>query len=173
MESIRDEIASALLPLVGLPLWGAGRVVDMEMFDFGGRHKQRNRKGEEVEVGDYALHIQCPWRIVGAAGIVVGSQDRAYPGDEASDWEQFDDEKDPARLEARLNLWLEQYRDSPLEVQRVEVDAVGGFRLFLASDFILETFPANSLCGEYSEHWRLFSPCDDTSHFVVTGHGIL
>ena len=172
VAALRDRIAEALSPLVGLPLWGAMRALNMEMFKFGDRRRCLNRKGEEIEVGDLDLHIACPWRIVGPEGVVVGSRDRHYPADEDSDWQEFDDEKDLARLEARLSAWLDDHRDAPPRVQRVEADAVGGFRIFLAEGFVLEAFPAGSLRGEYSEHWRLFGPAMGDRHFVVTGYGV-
>ena len=172
MTNLRDAIIQALSPLIGLPLWSAGRALNMEMFDFGRRHRLFNRRGEEVEVGENALHIQCPWRIMGLEGLVVGSGDRYYPADEESDWEQFDDEKDLARLEARMNAWIEEHRAGPLKVERVDADRLGGFRIFLEGGFVLEAFPSDSLQGEYSEHWRLLRPSAAGGHFVVTGYGV-
>jgi hypothetical protein len=143
----------------------------MEMFDFGSRHRQLNRKGQEVDVGEYALHIQCPWRIVGPDGIIVASEDRNYPEDEMSDWEDFDSDF-PSRCEARMAAWLHEHSLAPLRVERVKADSVGGFALLLQLGFILEAFPAHSRQGEYSEYWRLFQPLTGTGHFVVTGHGV-
>jgi hypothetical protein len=59
-----------------------------------------------------------------------------------------------------------------LLVERVEADALGGFRLILQRGFVLEAFPANSLRGEYSERWRLFQCSTEGRHFVVTGYGV-
>ncbi len=142
----------------------------MEMFAFGERRIRLNRKGEEVEVGEYSLHIQCPWRIVGPDGIIVGFLDRNYPVEENADWQEFDDEG-PSRCEFQMAGWLKEYSGCPLKVEKVEADYVGGFKLFLQHGFVLEAFPANSLQGEYSERWRLFRPSDE-SHFVVCGYGI-
>jgi hypothetical protein len=116
------------------------------------------------------LHIQCPWRIVGPDGIIVGSEDRNYPEDENADWEEFDSDG-PSRCEARMAAWLKEYSTPPLRAERVEADCVGGFKLFFQRGFVLEAFPANSLRGEYSERWRLFRPSEE-GHFVVTGYGV-
>jgi hypothetical protein len=168
--TLQERITEALSALIGLPLWGATRALNMEMFAFGERRTRRNRKGQEVEVGEYALHIQCPWRIVSPDGIIVGSEDRNYPEDENADWEEFDSDG-PSRCEARMVAWLKEYSAAPLRAQRVEADAVGGFKLLLQRGFVLEAFPADSLRGEYSERWRLFRPSEE-GHFVVTGYGV-
>jgi len=168
--TLQDRINTALSPLIGLQLWGAARSANMEMFALGERVTRLDRKREDVEVGEYALHIQCPWRIIGPDGVIVGSEDRNYPEDENANWEKFDLDG-PSRCEARMNGWLKEYSEAPLKVERVESDHTGGFELFLEHDFVLEVFPANSLRGEYSEHWRLFRPTKE-GHFVVAGHGV-
>src|SRR5687768_14528826 len=109
----QDQMIEALSSLVALPLWRATRAMNMEMFTFGERRKQLNRKREEVEVGEYALHIQCPWRIVGPDGIAVASEDRNHPEDENSDWEEFDPDG-RSLCEARMAFWLEKYSATPL-----------------------------------------------------------
>lgn len=166
-----EQISTALSELIGLPLWKTVRTMNMEMFDFGARVKRLNRKGEEVEVGEFALHVQCPWRIVGPEGVVVASEDRNYPEDETSDWQEFDSDN-PSRCETRIADWLRRYSSAPLMAKKAEADDLGGFRLFLEKGYVLEAFPAHSLRGEYSEYWRLFQPLSETRHFVVTGRGV-
>src|SRR5206468_3725261 len=64
-------VQEALEPLIGLKLSIARRAGSMlRNFHFGGV--------EEIEggtVGQYALHIQCPWRIDGPEGIITGRAD--------------------------------------------------------------------------------------------------
>jgi hypothetical protein len=169
--TLQEQITTALSEIIGLPLWGSNRALNVGMFEFGERRKQVNRKGKEYEVGQYALHVQCPWRIVGPSGIVVACEDRNYPDDEMSDWGHCAPDT-PSRCEVRIAAWLQEHSSAPLKAERAEADRVGGFRLLLQSDYVLEVFPASSLRGEYSEHWRLFQPSNDASHFVVTGHGV-
>jgi hypothetical protein len=168
---LEERITTALSEIIGLPLWGATRVVNMEIFKFGEHRRQLNRSGNQVDVGEYGLHVQCPWRIVDCEKIIVASQDRNYPEDEASDWQEFDSDS-PSRCEARMAAWFLEHSSFPLKVERVESDNVGGFRLFLENGVVLEVFPATSLRGEYSEHWRLLQPSTETRHFVVTGYGV-
>jgi hypothetical protein len=69
MMTIADEITAHLQPLVGLELSIARRAADMRVFHFG-----RIRKVEKGTVGDYALHIQCPWRLEDETGGQNGGQ---------------------------------------------------------------------------------------------------
>ncbi len=60
------SVFKALEPLVGLPLSIARSAADMRVFHFGKVRPAANGKGT---VGEYALHIQCPWRLVGKEGL--------------------------------------------------------------------------------------------------------
>ena len=59
MQHDRKVIEMALAPLVGLPLWAAGRAADLEWFEFGAQHvvvaRAGKAKGTERTVGDFAL----------------------------------------------------------------------------------------------------------------------
>src|SRR5688500_1390190 len=124
-SALQDRVAQALSPLIGLPLWGAARALDLEMFAFGKRYPEKNRKGEDVEVGEFSWHITCAWRIVGPTGIVVGALDRHYPEEENSDWTAFDRDG-PTRCEAQIAAWLSEHAAAPLKAQSVEADRFGG-----------------------------------------------
>src|SRR5512138_3471413 len=80
---MKNRIEEALRVLVGLPMWSAGRAGNLEWFEFGARRivieQHGKHRGEQKEVGEYALHVQCTWRITHQNGIVVGSHDRYYP----------------------------------------------------------------------------------------------
>ncbi len=170
MIGLKEQIEQAMKPIMGMPLSQACRALNMEMFSFGGLRESVTPLGKTGLVGEYALHIQCPWRVVGPEGIVVASGDRNYPEDENSDWQDFDSDG-PSLCEARIDEWLQPHKDLPLTVESVTADRLGGFRLELSQGYMLEVFPTDSLRGEYSEHWRLFRPsCEN--HFVVTGHGV-
>ena len=83
---MKTDIEAALRPLTSLPLWGSHRAADLQGFQFGSRHPATTHKGKATLVGDYALHVQCPWRIVRGNQIVTGSGDVYYPaGDDPYD----------------------------------------------------------------------------------------
>jgi hypothetical protein len=74
MSTTAEKILSHLQPLIGLQLTIARRGADMRGFHFG-----PIRVVEGGTVGDYALHVQCPWRIEGSQGIVTGRSDLWEP----------------------------------------------------------------------------------------------
>jgi len=127
--TLRSRIVHALSALIGLPLWGATRAPDTEMFQFGERQGRLSRTGTQVDVGEYALHIQCPWHIVGPNRIVVGSEDRNYPEDESANWKDLDSDG-PSRCEAKIGSWLNEHAAAPPRVERVEADDLVGSRFF-------------------------------------------
>src|SRR6185437_10699370 len=80
---MKKEIEETLQCLVGLPLWGAGRTLNLLSFQFGLRHLRTHRHGKSSEVGTYALHVQCAWHIATTDRLLVASRDRLFePGDE-------------------------------------------------------------------------------------------
>jgi len=144
----------------------------MQMFEFGPRSRNLNRKGEEVETGQFHLHIQCRWRMVDPSRILFGSGDLNYSADENLSLDDFDWDKHKSVLDVRHRAWFAQQCGIPVHVVNVSGDIYGGFRIELESGFALETFPCDSDRGEDSEYWRLFGHRPDGSHFVVTGCGV-
>lgn len=66
---MKDEIEQTLNVIIGMPLWGRHRAADLPVFKFGKQipsmtRATKWRSAEVVLVGEYGLHIQCPWRIV-------------------------------------------------------------------------------------------------------------
>lgn len=141
----------------------------MEMFQFGELEVVSGRYGSGKR-GEYALHIQCTWRIVGPQGIIVGSGDLYYPAgdprvvDENFDWAEAESTQRDQRVAGLLAGWS----GSQPVVESVESDDVGSIRIALTQGFIIEVFPDSSL---ETEMWRLLTR-GSLDHFVVTGRGI-
>jgi hypothetical protein len=166
---VKERIEQAVAVLVGLPLVDYGRAADMMMFGFGDLVHAVNYRGESIERAEYRLHVQCHWRIADAKGIVVGARDLYYPADEAVDVKDFNWDTSESRLVRRMSEFWSEHAQSPLAVQSVDCDGLGGLRLHLTGGFTLELFPDDSLPDE---NWRLFRSGDQSKHFVVTGAGI-
>lgn len=170
---MKEAIEQALFPLLGLPLWAISRAANMEGFHFGERHFTTSRFGNRapIEVGEYALHVQCAWRIVDSERIIVASRDVYEPAGELADEPaNFDwDVHGANRCDERVSALLAMHDQRPLHVTTVTADVYGGFQLFLSEGYALQVFPNDSCPGE---RWRLFKPDTDDDHFVVTGKGI-
>lgn len=154
----RQQAIAALSRIVGLPLSAARRAADMRTFQFG-----KLRPVERGTVGDFALHVQCPWRIEGPEGIVTGHSDlwESAESDAPFD-ENWDYEKSPNLQDAQLAEWMAQ---TQLLVESVDADEFGGAAISLGHGFVLRLFPA----GARGEDWRLFRPKTDAPHLVISG----
>ncbi|HWL22436.1 hypothetical protein H7K20_18910 [Priestia aryabhattai] len=169
---MRQAIKSKVDKLVGLNLRYIGRASNLFWLGFGEKILV-TRRGKMEEVAEYALHIQCSWRIAKANKIVVGSRDFYYPRtgldneNEHFEW----DVQGNNRFDERIKSIIEDINEHTI-VERFESDEVGGLKIFLSQGYLLEVFPDTSEDDEYSEFWRLFNRKEDSPHFVVTGNGI-
>ena len=156
----RKQVATTLSQIIGLPLTAARRAADMRTFQFG-----TLRAVERGSVGDFALHVQCPWRIEGPDGIVTGRLDLWESVEEDIPLEQnWNYEQSPNLQDTLVERWLAEHKGA-LVVQSVDADEFGGASISLSQDFVLRMFPA----GARGEDWRLFRPNGDLPHLVISG----
>jgi hypothetical protein len=156
-------VIAALSQIVGLPLTAARRAADMRTFQFG-----TLRPVDRGSVGDFVLHVQCPWRIEGPEGIVTGRLDLWEPRDDSAPFdEHWHYDKSPNLQDAHLEHWLAR-NPVPLIVREVDADDFGGAVITLDQGFVLRLFPA----GTRGEDWRLFQPRTDAPHVVISGGAV-
>jgi len=181
-RSTRDAIEDALQPLLGLPLRESNRVVDMQTFDFGdlvpttgvgrtlasiARHPPR------PEVPEFALHVQCRWRIVRDGSILVGAADIFWPpsGSEIP-YREFDYDGVTSRRDELLDLFMAHGTEAHV-VGRVDGASTGDARIEFIDGCVLELWPDHRTGSEADgpdEHWRFFRRAD--RHFVVGPDGV-
>jgi len=150
----------------------------MRVFHFG---RVTIEEAKSRSYGEFALHIQCPWRIEGPDGIVTGRDDLwepAEPNDDI-DWDSWDFEKNDNLQDRRIRSLLGGHdtltrsavnATSLLVVEHISTDAVGGATLSLSGGYRLVIFPSGSADGE---DWRLLEPPSERPHFVVGGGRII
>ena len=131
------------------------------------------RMFEGALMGEFALHVQCPWRIESEGTIVTGRDDF----DEVPTVGEFAELIDGAELslaEHRLRELMGSYdpvtrsignASERLVVSSVSVGSCGAAVFELSGGFRLGLFPS----GSRSEDWRLFRPTSDAPHFVIVG----
>ncbi len=141
---MKEEIERALQALIGLPLWAVGRAGSLEWFQFGGRRTIPNLRGASKEVGEFAIHLDCAWRLVEPSGQVV-----------------MTDESQPDLLACLA--------DPPLVCCGVSAAADGSVRMRLSDGRVLVVEPCNA---DSLEYWRMFRPGTEEPHFVVGPAGI-
>lgn len=169
---MREAIRSQIGKLIGLNLQYAGRASNLFWLGFG-ELISVTRRGKTEELAEYALDIQCSWRIIKDNKILVGSRDFYSP---RTGWNEENDDFDwdvqgNNRFDERIESFIENTKEH-VDVERVEPDEVGGLKIFLSQGYLLEVFPDTSEDDEYSEFWRFFNRRENSPHFVVTGNGI-
>jgi hypothetical protein len=173
MKDQKTQIEEVLKTTIGLPIWSIGRGGNLEWFAIGiERREVPLRKGGSKTVSEFALHVQCAWRIVGPKGIVVASRDRYYPAgdDPYKDLDEFEwDVQGANQCDERVSLLLAEKQDQPLVILSVAADNIGSICFTLTDGYSLEIFPDSSVASEY---WRFFQPNSDETHFVVGLDGI-
>jgi hypothetical protein len=160
----RSRVMDALSQIIGLPLTASRRAADMRTFQFG-----TLRQVDRGSTGEFALHIQCPWRIDGPDGIVTGRLDLWEPaGDEPKrNIEDWDYEKSPNLQDDRMERLLAR-RGSLMVVTSADADEFGGASITFDDAFVLRLFPA----GTRGEDWRFFRPTTSVPHFVIVGGAV-
>ena len=168
---MKELIQRHLQQLIGLRLTTTTRAANMECLKFG-YLLETNKAGQEIQIGEFALHLQCHWRLASDTKILIGSDDLFEPVDENAEYdENFDWDKANGNLR---DLKLQELINNPdLIVNSVIADNFGGFDLLFSNGIKLTLFPAVSKVDKYSEHWRLLSNKDSNrSHFVVSNYGM-
>jgi hypothetical protein len=154
-------VIAALSEIVGLPLTASRRAADMRTFQFG-----QLRAVDRSSVGDFALHLQCPWRIEGPDGLVTGRLDLWEPVEDNAPYdENWNYEKSPNLQDALVKQWLAQ---NELVVASVDADEFGGAAISFSQGFVLRLFPA----GTRGEDWRWFQPNRGARHLVISGGAV-
>lgn len=162
------QIAQKLAPLVNLRLAIARDAGSMKNFQFGTIYRHPSGEGT---VGDYALHIQCAWRLVAPDRIVTGSADYYEPATNAAEV-NLEDHLSGNRQRERLRELLGGYDRSTrslvnetdmLVVTAVRPDQWGGLEIDLSGGFCLHLFPN----GSRGEDWRFFCPTGEHEHLVI------
>jgi hypothetical protein len=139
---MKNAIQNAVGVLAGMPLWSLGRAADLAWFEFGSRRTVKGLKGKEKEVGDYALHVQCPWRIRLRNSIVVGRGDIFCTPEETNEPTPADFDWQKGNRFDRLVLKLFQNESRQFMVQAVEAGDAGSLAIELEDGYKLENISA-------------------------------
>ena len=159
------SIPGLLSVLVGLKMCIARNAANMKVLHFG-----QTRKVNGNTVGEFALHVQCPWRIEHEGRILTGSADYYC---RASD--NRDDKWEPGNYRGHLQneiigriMTLDPATKSyfnqgdAMVVTRAHCSDFGDIELDLSGEYRLRAFPSSS----QAEEWRLIRPDDDKSQYV-------
>lgn len=129
-------------------MWEAGWAGDIAWFQFGAAVTRPDRHGTPRTVGEYALHISCPWRWLADSG---------FP--------RADETSPPASLQA--------LGESRSRLTQVDVDTTGHLVLHFhnGDSLVLDNAPQEP-GNDDVEYWRLLQPGLGTPHLVVSSSGV-
>jgi hypothetical protein len=142
----------------------------MRVLHFGEVKPHHQGKGT---VADYALHVQCPWRLVGPDGVITGSHDLRV-GSRENALADPDDARSGTVQDLRLGEWLGGFDEATrshvsisaaLTVATVSADPYGGLDIGFSDGRHLQLFPDGSVV----EDWRFFASGTQGRHLVIEG----
>lgn len=165
---MKEQIQKTLDKLLGLELTRTTRAANMECLKFG-QEFITDRPDGALDIGQFGIHLQCPWRITQGQKILTGNDDVYEQADQNSKYDP-DFNWDRPNVNLRDKILSELIGKNKLIVERVTADNFGGFDIVFSDDIRLSTFPSISSKDEY---WRLLDNRPlSKGHFVVGGDGI-
>ena len=146
-QKMSRGILAEIIKIKNKPMFNIGRAADLLWIHFGQSIIVKNHRGFEVEKGDYAIHVQCPWRFIQDYKLILGSGDVYIPregiSDSEFDWNTFGmsifDEK----------LKMIKSKNTPIVVEDVSIDEVGTLKIIFERGLVFETLPNSSVTVEY------------------------
>jgi len=168
---MKNKIKHILEHLVGFEFTRTTRAGATECLKFGTLYRH-DHKGIERQIGEFGIHLQCPWRITKDNVILVGYNDLTEQPDETAEYdENFDWDVQMGNLrDLKLTAFL---GSGSYVIESVEADDFGGFELTFNDNVKLTVFPTSSSKNQYGEYWRLLDNRNEESiHFVVGSLGI-
>ncbi|MGF6650149.1 hypothetical protein OKW34_000711 [Paraburkholderia youngii] len=152
MIDTKEQVARYLSTLIGLDVSGVAHAADMLTLQFGPLREVRTSRGTTKHLGDWALHIQCNWRIEQVNAIVASYSDFAAS-----------EESTRITTQRIRDLLVTQGPTAVLDIEAGEkgnavVSLATGMRLVILADAIPD-----------DEDWRLFPSNPDAKHFVIEG----
>lgn len=155
-----------LAVLIGERWSYVGRASSLVWMGFGAPRLVTGRGGGTRTVAEYALHLQCPWRVFDGDELVTGSNDVYVPrpgwtGDGDFDW----DVQGANRFDVRARKLTAHLSDEEVVVTAVGVAVWGDLTFSLSNGFRIDVLRVGSVPDK--EHWRFFRPYRDEEHVVV------
>ncbi len=128
------------------------RAGNMECLKFG-TALRTDKNGKTYNVGEFALHLQSPWRFTNENEIIVGSNDLYEQADETSEydenfnWEEFNANLRDVKLAKLIT-------ENIISILSANVDKFGGLEINFDNNIKLTVFPDLASKAD-NEYWRL------------------
>ncbi len=149
---MREEIETALKPLLGQRISDMWRAAGIQFFEVGIQKPFRNSKGKEVTRADWSLDVSCCWSVTEPEGEIVSSDDFGPDG---------------ARTDEKAFPFYDMLGNPRLNITTIRAEDDGGLTVQMAGGYRLEVWSCWNDAEPEEELWRLLPPDDDKRHFAV------
>lgn len=147
MKFNQEVAQSRLIALIDQPATGMGRALDMGIIEFGEPLDEPGRTSSSA----FALHINCPFRLVMDGRMLVGSEDMKWLARDVMHGFALDNDR--SVYDTRVERIDAVFVTSRPKVRAVNISPIGDVRLDLEDGLLVELFVASS---RSSEAWRFF-----------------
>ena len=137
-----------------------GRAADMLWIGFGEKTEKIFPNGKTKQRHAYSLHLQCPWRIVDNSKVILGSYDMYITKCENDEYEYASGDDFNTIFDENAKLFNKDI--FPLNVLKVQLDAIGNIKIEFQHNYYLEVFIHSSIEKEF---WRFIETAED-EHIV-------
>ncbi|MDX8036214.1 hypothetical protein SK803_38970 [Lentzea sp. BCCO 10_0856] len=163
--SVIEAARRSTAELIGERWLHIGRACDLVWLGFGPYREVTDHRGGTREIGEYALHLQCPWRVTCGDRLVTRSSHIYVPGPDWTGDGDFDwDVRGANRFDVRAGELTAHLAGERIVVTSVEVTERGDLTVALSDGLRIEALRAGSV---RDESWRFFRPHRDDDHVVV------
>ncbi len=164
----KKEIESTLAALKDVPCTRFSRAANMLCAGFGKDVQRVDFTGKNRIVSEFALHVQCAWRLTFKNQILIAYGDFYIPR-EGLDYTDFVwDVQGNNRFDEKAKMLSSNFSLNPVCVTSITADEIGGVNIYFNNGYALEIFPHDSLGDEY---WRFIRFNSDdgikSEHFVM------
>ena len=145
-----------------------GRAGGLAWFGFGEDKASKDFRGKERILAQYALHVQCSFRVLYSDQVILENLDMFEPNSALARSENFRWEKPGETLyDEKVETILTSSTQNGI-VTALQVSSQSDLSIRLSSGYVIEIF--NNLSAN-EEVWRFFEPGTEKPHLVVTGQG--
>jgi hypothetical protein len=146
--------------VIGEMLAEIGRALDIAIFSFGENIPWRNAYGDADVRSRFALHVQCPFRVLVRDKTLLRSEDiyRPLAGTAREDflsggWHLSPEEEEPTVFDAKVRSLAPLLTAERPIVEHVNLSSDGNLKLSLSGNLVIDVLPPRSTDREA---WRFF-----------------
>jgi hypothetical protein len=157
-----DELMSVFVQIIGNKLFDVGRTLDIAWIHLGEPRKQMKMSGEEILIGEFALHLQSSWRIRQGKDIITGRKDIFTTGKRKSSRFLLSD-YNSTLFDQRVKKLNDFNKLKQIVVKSINLDNPYVFSIEFSESIFLDIFSETSI---ESESWRFLDFANNT-HYVI------